>query len=147
MPIKVKNYIDRYKYTYMDDYYQTSDQAVIAVLQRIAAAGRKQRLTRNISQKAQAELAGISIKALQKIEAGEGGNSSVLFKYLHSLDLLKAIYASLPDPDELTPIEKLAIQERKKRRRASRESTGVTAENLEHVNAIDKKTHKWGDEN
>ena len=92
--------------------HQTTEQAVSSMLNRISQAGRKQRLANNTSQTDQSEIAGISVKALQKIEASEGGNSSVLFKYLHSLDLLGLLYTALPDPSELTPIEKFEIQKK-----------------------------------
>lgn len=129
----------------MSKQQQTTEQAVASLLKRISEAGRKQRLSNNTSQADQADIASISIKALQKIEAGESGNSSVLFKYLHSLDLLHLIYTALPDPTELTPIEKFEIQAKNTKIRASgktKESRIATAPGLK---AIDKNI-KWGDE-
>jgi transcriptional regulator with XRE-family HTH domain len=120
---------------------QTSEQAVTLMLARLSQVGRKQRLSNNISQVDQAEIAGISIKALQKIESSEGGNSSVLFKYLHSLGLLHLLYEALPDPSELTPIEKFAIQTKNLKVRASVKSKGEPTAHKPNVQPV-----KWGDE-
>ncbi len=125
--------------------HQTSEQAVTSILNRISQAGRKQRLSNNTSQTDQSEIAGISIKALQKIEASEGGNSSVLFKYLHSLDLLGLLYTALPDPTELTPIEKFEIQKKNSKIRASGKSKRPQATPT-HKHKSDNNQVKWGDE-
>ena len=124
---------------------QISEQAVASMLKRISKAGRKQRLSDNTSQTDQAEMASISVKALQKIEAGEGGNSSVLFKYLHSLNLLNLLYSALPDPAELTPIEKLAIQSKNSKVRATAKSIQIQAAPT-HKPKPAQTMHKWGDE-
>jgi transcriptional regulator with XRE-family HTH domain len=122
---------------------QTSEQAVTLMLGRMSQVGRKQRLSNNTSQADQAEIAGISIKALQKIESSEGGNSSVLFKYLHSLGLLHLLYEALPDPSELTPIEKFAIQTKNLKVRASVKSK---RELTSHKHKPNVQPVKWGDE-
>ncbi len=125
--------------------HQTTEQAVSSMLNRISQAGRKQRLANNTSQTDQSEIAGISVKALQKIEASEGGNSSVLFKYLHSLDLLGLLYTALPDPSELTPIEKFEIQKKNIKIRASGKSKGAHATPA-HKHKSGNNHIKWGDE-
>jgi transcriptional regulator with XRE-family HTH domain len=126
----------------MKNLIQTSEQAVASLLTRIAETAKKQRLSNNTSQADQAEIASISIKALQKIETGESGNSLVLFKYLYSLNLLHILHSALPDPTELTPIEKMTIQTKNKKMRASRKKQTTTfTENIPT-----KKTIEWGDE-
>ena len=112
------------------------EQAVNAVLVRLAESCRQTRIAQNHTQAEQAALAEISLRAAQNIESGQSGQTAILFKYLFSLGLLSQIHDALPDPDAVSPLEQLAIDKAKpkKPQRASK------------VKQAAKARPKWGDE-
>jgi DNA-binding XRE family transcriptional regulator len=114
------------------------DQAVNAMLARLGEVSRQARIEQKRTQTEQAALAEISLRAAQNIEAGQSGQTAILFKYLFSLGLLDALYSALPDPQALSPLEQLAMAKDKPVRpqRVSR-NRGLPT---------DKKQPKWGDE-
>ena len=114
------------------------DQAVNSVLMRLGEVSRQARIEQNRTQTEQAALAEISLRAAQNIEAGQSGQTAVLFKYLFSLGLLDALYAVLPDPQALSPLEQLALS-KEKPARPQRVSRNRKA-------SANKVQPKWGDE-
>jgi len=112
------------------------DQAVESVLIRLGESCRQARIGQNRTQVEQAALAEISLRAAQNIESGQSGQTAILFKYLFSLGLLGQLYGALPDPNEISPLEQLAMAKHKlkKPQRASRNRKVVTT------------GPKWGDE-
>lgn len=113
------------------------DQAVNSVLERLGEVCRHVRLDQNRTQAEQAALAEISLRAAQNIESGQSGQTAILFKYLFSLGLLDEVLSGFPDPDALSPLEALAIQEKVKSKRPQRASKSKRAA---------KPKPKWGDE-
>lgn len=110
-------------------------QAVNSVLVRLGEVCRQTRIEQNNTQAEQAALAEISLRAAQNIEAGQSGQTAILFKYLFSLDLLAQIHTALPDPDAVSPLEQLAMNKAKpkKPQRASK------------AKRSNKAQPKWGD--
>jgi transcriptional regulator with XRE-family HTH domain len=113
------------------------DQAVNSVLVRLGEVCRQVRLGVNHTQAEQAALAEISLRAAQNIESGQSGQTAILFKYLFSLGLLTDVLSAFPDPDALSPLEALAIQEEAQSKRPQRASKSKRAT---------KFKPKWGDE-
>ena len=113
------------------------EQAVNQVLIRIGEACRQTRIRANHTQAEQAEMAAISLRAAQKIEAGESGQTAILFKYLHSLGMLSELLDVFPDPNALTPLEALAIQKNAQHKRPQRVSKAKSKS---------QSKPNWGDE-
>lgn len=113
----------------------------------IAASVKYVRLQRNINQETAAYESGISLRTLQNIEAGKAVNTESLLAYLEYLDLLQNMLASLPDPNQLTPMELLASQPT--RRKRSRTAVKGTA-TMRPLKVIGQKptagAFRWGDE-
>lgn len=101
---------------------EAPEYAVTEMLNRIAESCRQARIRLNHTQAEQADLAEISLRAAQKIEAGESGQTTILFKYLFSLGMLSDLYTIFPDPNELTPLEALSIQKKVQQARPKRVS-------------------------
>ncbi|QIZ84297.1 transcriptional regulator [Bermanella marisrubri] len=118
-------------------------QIVDQTLEWLGRAAKQARLDQNHTQTEQAEKAEISLRAAQKIEAGESGQTAVLFRYLDSLDLLDALMSGVPDPDALTPLEEYELKKHKPKRpqRVSRKRSSFKGSNK---NA--SKEPVWGDE-
>jgi len=114
-------------------------QAVQDTLEWLGEAIKQARLAQNHTQAQQAEMAEISLRAAQKIEAGESGQTAVLFRYLHSLGLLEALTSGLPDPNALSPLEEYELEKHKPKRpqRASRKRQSSIQEPNRPI---------WGDE-
>ncbi|GAA6133463.1 hypothetical protein NBRC116188_02520 [Oceaniserpentilla sp. 4NH20-0058] len=106
---------------------------------RIGRVCKDARLSQNRTQAEQSELAEISLRAVQNIEAGQSGQTLILFKYLQSLGLLEVLVSALPDPEALTPLEQLAMEKARplKPKRISRKRRDKAEEKL---------TPKWGDD-
>lgn len=111
-------------------------QAVESVLMRLGEVCRQTRIGQNRTQAEQAALAEISLRAAQNIESGQSGQTAILFKYLFSLGLLDQLYAALPDPFAVSPLQQLAMEKHKpkKPQRASRNRK------------LAASGPKWGDE-
>lgn len=59
---------------------------------------RKLRLARNLDQRTTAERAGISLRALGKLENGRGSTLETLLRTLRALDYIKGIEMLAPEP-------------------------------------------------
>ena len=59
---------------------------------------RQLRLSRNIDQRTAAEKAGISLRALSKLENGHGSTLETFLRTLRALDYVKAIELLAPEP-------------------------------------------------
>ncbi len=117
------------------------DAGVAEVIDRIAADLKKKRLGLDKTQGQMAEVAGIGLKSLQKIEAGQSVLSASLFRYMAAVGKLDELKVIFPDPAELTPLEVRALSTRRVRQRASRKSKAKAT-----GSSIVKIT-PWGDSN
>jgi transcriptional regulator with XRE-family HTH domain len=74
--------------------FQTPEELQTALGARL----RKLRLSRNIDQRATADKAGISEKALRNLESGHGSTVETLLRTLKALDSLEGIEMLAPEP-------------------------------------------------
>ena len=95
-----------------------SDQAVLA---EIGHRLQVHRLNLNLTQAAVAEKAGVSRRALQKLESGESCTLAILMRVLRAVGKLDALQTFLPEP-RLSPLQ-LAKLKGRERKRASRGRT------------------------
>ncbi len=111
---------------------QLSDQAILGELGgRIAAV----RLARNLTQAALAEEAGISKRAVERLESGEVAvRLSGLVRVCRALDLMERLDGLVPLP-AVSPVEQLKRAGRQRQRASSRRTPGKAA-----------KPWTWGDE-
>ena len=124
----------------MNAEYQYEESAQL-VLDRIAVAAKKKRLALQLSQEEAAFKAGLSIKAVQAVESANNCHVIKLMTYLAYLRLTDLMISSFPDPERLTPIEKMAISKGKvddiKKARVSR--TRKDNAETSQAKATDKK--------
>lgn len=117
---------------------------------KVASATRHIRLLRDLDQETAAFETGISLRTLQNIESGQAVSGSTLFAYLDYLDLLKPMLETLPDPQQLTPMEQLkTIPQRRERARKKATNNAPSLISLaegKHAPASMKKPFTWGDE-
>lgn len=112
-----------------------TDEAVLAELgQRLA----QQRLLRNWQQHELANEAGLSLRTLSRIEAGEPSQTINLLRVLRALGLVDNLEALVPPPLP-SPMQQLQLQGRQ-RKRASRRSR--QAPHTAEPNAA----WQWGDD-
>lgn len=107
----------------------TSQQIEREIGQRLA----RLRLARNVTQADLAEKAGIGVRTLRRLEAGDPSTLDTFLRVAAALDLEEAILTSLPEGD-IRPIERVS-QKGSERRRASPVP--------EHPR---KSTWTWGDD-
>jgi len=86
---------------------------------------RQLRLARNLDQRTTAERAGISLRALGKLENGRGSTLETLLRTLRALDYVKGIAALAPEPT-INPLTMLSTSKQPQRVRRSRK-LGKTA--------------------
>lgn len=91
------------------------------------------RLSRNVTQVALAKRAGISVRTLRRLEAGQPSTLDTFLRVATALDLHEALLSVLPKGD-IRPIERVSRKGRE-RRRASPASERTTP-----------STWEWGDE-
>ncbi|MCA1288621.1 MULTISPECIES: helix-turn-helix domain-containing protein [Alphaproteobacteria] len=91
----------------------TSQQIEHEIGQRLA----RLRLARNVTQTDLAEKAGIGVRTLRRLEAGDPSTLDTFLRVAAALDLEHAILSVLPEGD-IRPIERVS-QKGKERRRAS----------------------------
>lgn len=91
------------------------------------------RLARNITQKTLAEEAGIGLRTLRRLEAGQPSTLDSVLRVVIALGLADDLLSALPSHD-IRPIERLGAR-RKERKRARPARTGVPDE-----------PWSWGDE-
>jgi transcriptional regulator with XRE-family HTH domain len=77
-----------------DSSFQTPKELQTALGARL----RKLRLSRNIDQRATADKAGISEKALRNLESGHGSTVETFLRTLKALDFLEGIEMLAPEP-------------------------------------------------
>lgn len=80
---------------------------------------RKLRLARNLDQRTTAERAGISLRALGKLENGRGSTLETLLRTLRALDYVKGIEMLAPEPT-INPLSMLRTPKPPQRVRRSR---------------------------
>jgi transcriptional regulator with XRE-family HTH domain len=80
---------------------------------------RKLRLARNLDQRTTAERAGISLRALGKLENGRGSTLETLLRTLRALDYVKGIDMLAPEPT-INPLSLLRTPKPPQRVRRSR---------------------------
>ncbi|WP_299800688.1 helix-turn-helix transcriptional regulator [uncultured Ruegeria sp.] len=107
----------------------TSRQVELEIGQRLA----RLRLARNVTQADLAEKAGIGVRTLRRLEAGDPSTLDTFLRVATALDLKEAVLSALPEGD-IRPIERVT-KKGSERRRASPVS--------EHSK---KTTWTWGDE-
>jgi len=108
---------------------------------KLASVVKYVRLQLNLEQQTVANEAGISLRTIQNIEAGKSVNASSLFAYLDYLGLLNGMLSNLPNPDALTPMERLNATA-KRRQRANQNTKKRSAYNSKYNNP----EFSWGDE-
>ncbi len=91
-----------------------SDKAVLAEMGRRVQV---HRLNLNLTQAEVVEKAGVSRRALQKLESGESYTASILIRILRALGRVDTLDAFLPEPG-LSPLQ-LARLKGRERKRAS----------------------------
>lgn len=107
----------------------TSKQIEQEIGQRLA----RMRLARNVTQAVLAKKAGIGVRTLRRLEAGEPSTLDTFLRVATALDLEEAILSALPEGD-IRPIERVS-KKGSERRRASPPSERTA-----------KSTWTWGDE-
>ena len=116
-----------------------SDQQILA---RLAGRLRSERLQRNITQQALADLAGVGVATLRRLESGEGNLSLLnLIALLRALELMNLLDALVREPD-ISPMASLrekgaGIYSEPPLRQRARPESGL---------AGDAERWSWGDE-
>jgi transcriptional regulator with XRE-family HTH domain len=87
---------------------------------------RKLRLARNLDQRTTAERAGISLRALGKLENGRGSTLETLLRTLRALDYVKGIEMLAPEPT-INPLSMLSTPKPPQRVRRSRKLKAAKA--------------------
>src|SRR5580692_3064897 len=95
MPIEIDLYINR---RYITGMMEISFKTPEELQSLLGARLRKLRLSRNIDQRATADKAGISEKALRNLESGHGSTVETLLRTLKALDSLEGIEMLAPEP-------------------------------------------------
>jgi len=83
---------------YISDMSETSFKTPEELQSLLGSRLRKLRLSRNIDQRATADKAGISEKALRNLESGHGSTVGTLIRTLKALDSLDGIEMLAPEP-------------------------------------------------
>ena len=95
---------------------ELSDKAAMALIgERI----QKERLNQNMTQGAMAERAGIGLRTVRSLEAGQKPTVETLIRALRALGKLGALDAFLPEP-ELSPLQLAKLQGRERQRASGR---------------------------
>ena len=98
-----------------------------AVLGEIGRRLQIHRLNQNLSQTAVAEKAGVSRRALQKLEGGQSCTLALLVRVLRAVGSLDALDAFLPEPG-LSPILLAKLKGRERKRAGGRRKRAPAAE-------------------
>ncbi len=98
-----------------------SDEEVLAELGRRL---RRQRLNRNLTQFEVAEVAGVSVGSVAKVEAGSNTSLGTVVRLMRALGLVSRLDSMVPDP-EVSPLQ-LAATKGVERHRARRRRTEPT---------------------
>lgn len=106
---------------------KTDSMSDAAVLAEIGQRLQIHRLNQNLSQAYVAEKAGISRRALQKLEGGQPCTLALLVRVLRALGQLDALDAFVPKPD-FSPIQLAKLKGRERKRAGGRRSPARPAE-------------------
>ena len=106
----------------MDIAYKTPEELQTVLGERLRAI----RLSRNLAQRKLAEKAGLSVRALIHLEAGEGSTVESLVRVLKALDSADAIALLAPQP-KVSPLQILKQGARGRRAGRTRASKGGNA--------------------
>lgn len=98
-------------------YDNMSNQSYINQMRALGERIEKYRLLKNITQDALADDAGIGVRTLRRVEAGESGTIDTLLRILNALDLPAELEDLIPD-HTIRPIER-ARQTKTERSRAT----------------------------
>ena len=102
----------------MQDIYAYTEQSL---MQLIGGRIRRMRLEQNVSQRALARDAGVSLSSVCALEAGRGSALQTLIMVLRALGKLETLGELCEEEDRISPMEYMKILEgRKQRKRASR---------------------------
>ncbi len=95
--------------------FKTPQELQVALGERL----RRLRLWRNVDQRATAEKAGVSEKALRNLESGRGSTVETLLRTLKALDYLQGIETLAPEVtvDPIALLHRLKPQQRVRRAR------------------------------
>ncbi|MCF6215905.1 MAG: helix-turn-helix domain-containing protein [Emcibacter sp.] len=110
-----------------------SDLSDEALLRQLGERLLQHRLNRNITQKALAKEAGVSVRTINRVERGHSTQLSNFIRLLRHLGLLDNMNALVPE-SALSPIQQIKLQG-KSRKRASAEDP-----------VKDNEVWAWGDE-
>lgn len=95
---------------------ELSDKAAMALIgERI----KRERLNQNLTQTGLAERAGIGMRTVQSLEAGQKATVETLIRALRGLGKLGALDALLPEPG-LSPLQLAKLQGRERQRASGR---------------------------
>ncbi|MDA0990079.1 MAG: helix-turn-helix transcriptional regulator [Verrucomicrobia bacterium] len=98
------------------DIREMSDKAVMALIgERI----QKERLNQNLTQVELAQRAGIGVRTLGSLEAGEKFTIATLIRVMRALGKLAALDGFLPEPG-LSPLQLAKLQGRERQRASGR---------------------------
>ena len=89
------------------------------------------RLSRNITQSALAEEAGVAVRTLRNLEKGEGVSLDTFLRVLQALGIQQNLQTLLPDP-KVRPMERIANRGRERKRASS-------------LRVAEPKAWSWGD--
>ena len=104
---------------------ELSDRAVMTL---IGERVQKERLNQNLTQQEIAEHAGIGVRTVKSLEAGERTTVDTLIRALRALGRLGTIDAFLPEPG-LSPLQLAKLQGRERQRASgTRNGKGRSAE-------------------
>lgn len=81
----------------------------------------RQRLARNVTQEALAAAAGIGLRTLRRVEAGEPSSLDSVLRIASALGLAGALVGAIPEQQQILPIERVESRGRERRRARPRQ--------------------------
>jgi transcriptional regulator with XRE-family HTH domain len=103
------------------------------ILRELAGRLARIRLERNQTQAQLAELAGIALRTVRRLERGQSIQLAGFVRVLRALDLIARLDAMIPEPIP-SPLAQVKLEGKKRRRASTRKPAGDSA-----------KTWTWGD--
>ena len=97
------------------DYFETRGQTSQSLRAELGARLARQRLARNVTQEALAATAGIGLRTLRRIEAGESSSLDSFLRIAMALGLANALVNGIPE-QAIRPIERLDSRRGERRR-------------------------------
>jgi putative transcriptional regulator len=92
-----------------------------AVMELIGDRTRRERLNQNLTQQELAERAGLGLRTVKSLEAGQRPTLETMVRALRALNRLGAIDAFLPEPG-LSPLQLAKLQGRSRQRASGRKN-------------------------